>query len=168
MLTLDYHTNDKRLGGCTIRTRVRWVWRGKWRAWAGGSVYRTPLVKGLFVIRRITAIFLTIPCPSIIFYFVGVGYQIDSSLFLPITPLLLLLRKRHPAASSCQLPAASLSQQHWSMSLVEFQLREDKWFWRHEERWGGLPLKVRWTSLKCCLVSVEYYSCVCYYNTNIV
>lgn len=59
-----------------VRTRVRWVWRGKWRAWAGGSVYRTPLVKGLFVIRRITAIFLTIPCPSIIFYFVGVGYQI--------------------------------------------------------------------------------------------
>jgi hypothetical protein len=25
-------------------------------------------------------------------------------------------------AGSCQLPAASLSQQHWSMSLVEFQL----------------------------------------------
>ena len=60
-----YDTNEGSLG-------LAWKVAGV----GGVSVYSTPLVKGLFVIRRITAIFLTIPCPSIIFYFVGVGYQI--------------------------------------------------------------------------------------------
>ena len=86
----------------------------------GESVYSTPLSESEGPVRNSAdnGNFLSIPCPSVIFYFVGVGYQIDSSLFLPITPLLLLLRKRHPAASSCQPLSAALFDEFGRVSVV--------------------------------------------------